>query len=75
MIYAGLHKQWDFPGGPVVKNPASKHGSQAGYLVRELGCHMPQGKWAHVPQLQSLGMPQQKVLHGTAEAWHSQMQE
>ena len=43
MIYSRLHKQWDFPGGPVVKNSPSKHGSQAGYLVRELGCHMPQG--------------------------------
>ena len=32
---------WDFPGGPVVKNPPCSEGDAAQSLVRELRSHMP----------------------------------
>ena len=40
-----------FTGGLVAKTPPAM---QVQSLVRELRSHMPQSKWAHVPQLESL---------------------
>ena len=44
---------WDFPGGPVIKNPLSKVGAQVWSLVRKLRSHMPWGNQECAPQLQS----------------------
>ena len=54
----------DLPGGPGVKN------LQVQSLVKELGSHMQQGYWAHVPQLES---PQAatKSQHATTKIWLS----
>ena len=37
-----LHFLWDFPGGPVVKNPPASIGDMGLILVQELGPHMLQ---------------------------------
>ena len=34
---------WDFPGGPVVKNPPSNAGDTGSIHGWGLRCHMPQG--------------------------------
>ena len=34
---------WEFPGGPVVKNPPYTAGDMGSILVRELRSHMPRG--------------------------------
>jgi len=34
---------WDFPDGPMVKNPPWMQGTQVQYLAGELRSHMPRG--------------------------------
>ena len=36
-------KAWEFPAGPVTKNPPSSAGDVGSSLVRELKSHMPRG--------------------------------
>ena len=43
-----------FPGGPVVKNPPANAGD-TGSIPGPGRFHMPQGSWAHEPQLLSPG--------------------
>ena len=42
---------WDFPGGPVVKNPPSNAGNSGPIPGQGLIPHMPRDNWAHLPQL------------------------
>ena len=42
---------WDFPHGPVVKNPPSNAGNSGSIPGWELISHMPRDNWAHLPQL------------------------
>ena len=44
---------WDFPGGPVVKNPPGNAGEVGSILGGELRSHMPQGNWLYAPQWRS----------------------
>ena len=42
-----MEHRWDFPGGPVFKNPSANTGdtgSVPGLLVQELKSHMPRDK-------------------------------
>ena len=44
---------WDFPGGPVVKNPPPNAGD-SGSIPDWGRSHVPRGRWARAPQLLSL---------------------
>ena len=44
---------WDFPGGPVVKNPPPNAG-ETGSIPDWGRSHVPRGSWARAPQLLSL---------------------
>ena len=46
MTESQKRKGWDFPGGPVVKNPPSNRGDTGSTPGGELRSHRPPGSWA-----------------------------
>ena len=56
---------WDFPSGPVIKNPLCKTGTQVWSLAGELRFHMLWGNQQCAPQLQS--------PHAATETQHSRI--
>ena len=52
-----IEKQRDFSCGPVVKTLSSNAGDTRLIPVRELRSNIPQGNYAHVPQLERSPKP------------------
>ena len=50
-------KNMDFPGGPVVRTPLATAGD-TGLIPSPGRFNLPQGDWAHAPQLLSLCTPE-----------------